>query len=35
MVLAQPGWLGLGPQHAMFVRRGERPAAADPVIPTG
>ena len=24
-VLAEPGWLRLGPQHAMLVRRGERP----------
>ncbi len=25
VVLAEPGWLRLGPQHAMLVRRGERP----------
>jgi hypothetical protein len=24
-VLAEPGWLHLGPQHAMLIRRGERP----------
>jgi Phage integrase family len=23
--LAEPGWLQLGPQHAMLIRRGERP----------
>jgi hypothetical protein len=24
-ILGEPGWLSLGPQHAMLVRRGERP----------
>ncbi len=25
VALAEPGWLRLGPQHAMFFRRGEKP----------
>ena len=25
VALAEPGWLQLGPQHAMFFRRGEKP----------
>ena len=29
-VLAEPGWLRLGPQHAMLVRRGERPRRHSP-----
>ena len=28
-VLAEPGWLRLGTQHAMLVRRGERPRRRD------
>ena len=32
-VLGEPGWLRLGPQHAMLVRRGERPRRRSPDEP--
>jgi hypothetical protein len=32
-VLGEPGWLRLGPQHGMLVRRGERPRRHSPGDP--
>src|SRR5258708_7805291 len=32
-VLGEPGWLRLGPQHAMLVQRGERPRRRSPDEP--
>jgi integrase len=32
-VLGEPGWLRLGPHHAMLVRRGERPRRRSPDEP--